>query len=200
MQPWWANNVIFEAKAHSCYFNFVSLQVISAHSNGNSLSSTPSCKPQPPAPKFRKSMSSRIHEAAKANRPLPQCYTGVRILCKWCQHGAREHRGRPGLQRQQPHLPVHQSWWGNIDGTSWKKLYLFKSFSYLLNQNYFKNIYLSFLFYYLSFSAWVVKKKRDTFLFYFIYKSDRLHWHWSLHSPNSVILYIAALVFMTPPL
>ncbi len=66
MQHWWANNVIFEAKAHSCCFNFLSLQVSSAQSNGNSASSTPSRKPQPPAPKVRKSVSSRIHEAVKA--------------------------------------------------------------------------------------------------------------------------------------
>ncbi|KTG36170.1 hypothetical protein cypCar_00023994 [Cyprinus carpio] len=37
-----------------------------AQSNGNSASSTPSRKPQPPAPKVRKSVSSRIHEAVKA--------------------------------------------------------------------------------------------------------------------------------------
>ncbi|XP_073677568.1 probable phospholipid-transporting ATPase IIB [Garra rufa] len=41
-------------------------QVCSAQSNGNSASSTPSRKPQPPAPKVRKSVSSRIHEAVKA--------------------------------------------------------------------------------------------------------------------------------------
>ncbi|RXN34439.1 putative phospholipid-transporting ATPase IIB isoform X1 [Labeo rohita] len=41
-------------------------QVSSAQSNGNSASSTPSRKPQPPAPKVRKSVSSRIHEAVKA--------------------------------------------------------------------------------------------------------------------------------------
>uniref|UniRef100_A0A671NG02 Phospholipid-transporting ATPase n=1 Tax=Sinocyclocheilus anshuiensis TaxID=1608454 RepID=A0A671NG02_9TELE len=39
---------------------------VSAQSNGNSASSTPSRKPQPPAPKVRKSVSSRIHEAVKA--------------------------------------------------------------------------------------------------------------------------------------
>ncbi|XP_052440108.1 probable phospholipid-transporting ATPase IIB isoform X1 [Carassius gibelio] len=41
-------------------------QVCSVQSNGNSASSTPSRKPQPPAPKVRKSVSSRIHEAVKA--------------------------------------------------------------------------------------------------------------------------------------
>uniref|UniRef100_A0A8C2ILR8 Phospholipid-transporting ATPase n=1 Tax=Cyprinus carpio TaxID=7962 RepID=A0A8C2ILR8_CYPCA len=41
-------------------------QVSSVQSNGNSASSTPSRKPQPPAPKVRKSVSSRIHEAVKA--------------------------------------------------------------------------------------------------------------------------------------
>ncbi|XP_005170114.1 probable phospholipid-transporting ATPase IIB isoform X1 [Danio rerio] len=41
-------------------------QVSSAQSNGSSASSTPSRKPQPPAPKVRKSVSSRIHEAVKA--------------------------------------------------------------------------------------------------------------------------------------
>ncbi|XP_051526759.1 probable phospholipid-transporting ATPase IIB isoform X1 [Myxocyprinus asiaticus] len=41
-------------------------QVNSAQSNGSSASSTPSRKPQPPAPKVRKSVSSRIHEAVKA--------------------------------------------------------------------------------------------------------------------------------------
>uniref|UniRef100_A0A672QJ72 Phospholipid-transporting ATPase n=2 Tax=Sinocyclocheilus grahami TaxID=75366 RepID=A0A672QJ72_SINGR len=41
-------------------------QVSSAQSNGNSASSTPSRKPQTPAPKVRKSVSSRIHEAVKA--------------------------------------------------------------------------------------------------------------------------------------
>uniref|UniRef100_A0A672QJ95 Phospholipid-transporting ATPase n=1 Tax=Sinocyclocheilus grahami TaxID=75366 RepID=A0A672QJ95_SINGR len=39
---------------------------VSAQSNGNSASSTPSRKPQTPAPKVRKSVSSRIHEAVKA--------------------------------------------------------------------------------------------------------------------------------------
>ncbi|XP_016419164.1 probable phospholipid-transporting ATPase IIB [Sinocyclocheilus rhinocerous] len=41
-------------------------QVSSVQSNGNSASSTPSCKSQPSAPKVRKSVSSRIHEAVKA--------------------------------------------------------------------------------------------------------------------------------------
>ncbi|XP_058608929.1 probable phospholipid-transporting ATPase IIB isoform X2 [Onychostoma macrolepis] len=41
-------------------------QVSSVQSNGNSENSTPSHKPQPPAPKVRKSVSSRIHEAVKA--------------------------------------------------------------------------------------------------------------------------------------
>ncbi|XP_016353100.1 probable phospholipid-transporting ATPase IIB isoform X2 [Sinocyclocheilus anshuiensis] len=41
-------------------------QVSSVQSNGNSASSTPSCKSQPPAPKVRKSVSSRIHKAVKA--------------------------------------------------------------------------------------------------------------------------------------
>uniref|UniRef100_A0A671M837 Probable phospholipid-transporting ATPase IIB n=1 Tax=Sinocyclocheilus anshuiensis TaxID=1608454 RepID=A0A671M837_9TELE len=39
---------------------------VSVQSNGNSASSTPSCKSQPPAPKVRKSVSSRIHKAVKA--------------------------------------------------------------------------------------------------------------------------------------
>lgn len=42
------------------------LQVSTTQSNGSSESSTPSRKPQPPAPKVRKSVSSRIHEAVKA--------------------------------------------------------------------------------------------------------------------------------------
>ncbi|XP_057210983.1 probable phospholipid-transporting ATPase IIB isoform X1 [Triplophysa rosa] len=41
-------------------------QVSTTQSNGSSESSTPSRKPQPPAPKVRKSVSSRIHEAVKA--------------------------------------------------------------------------------------------------------------------------------------
>ncbi|XP_055075905.1 probable phospholipid-transporting ATPase IIB isoform X2 [Misgurnus anguillicaudatus] len=41
-------------------------QVSTAQSNDSSASSTPSRKPQPPAPKVRKSVSSRIHEAVKA--------------------------------------------------------------------------------------------------------------------------------------
>ncbi|TRY88260.1 hypothetical protein DNTS_022639 [Danionella cerebrum] len=41
-------------------------QVSSAQSNGSSASSTPSRKVQMPAPKVRKSVSSRIHEAVKA--------------------------------------------------------------------------------------------------------------------------------------
>ncbi len=58
--------------------------MISAHSNGNSLSSTPSCKPQPPAPKVRKSMSSRIHEAAKA---IVLCHN-VTPVYESCVNGA----------------------------------------------------------------------------------------------------------------
>uniref|UniRef100_A0A3B1IPE6 Phospholipid-transporting ATPase n=1 Tax=Astyanax mexicanus TaxID=7994 RepID=A0A3B1IPE6_ASTMX len=41
-------------------------QVTSAPANGSSASSTPSRKPPPSAPKVRKSVSSRIHEAVKA--------------------------------------------------------------------------------------------------------------------------------------
>ncbi|XP_056597157.1 probable phospholipid-transporting ATPase IIB isoform X2 [Triplophysa dalaica] len=41
-------------------------QVSTTQSNSSSESSTPSRKPQPPAPKVRKSVSSRIHEAVKA--------------------------------------------------------------------------------------------------------------------------------------